>query len=116
MTAAVATASLLVGVLDNTWGRTRDRRPHVPEVVVVVAAGSDGRTRAGLQLDHFAASRWHVGEARREVLVGGEGLARGPVTALGTLLHEATHGLRGGSRPSLMTASVGAGRPDTANH
>lgn len=90
----MATTSLLVAVLERAWAAIRDRHPQVPEVVVVVAAGSDGRTRDGLKLGHFAASRWHVGEAQRaEVLVGGEGLARGPVAVLGTLLHEAAHGL-----------------------
>jgi hypothetical protein len=33
------------------------------------------------------------GADRHEVLVGGEGLQRGPLEVLGTLLHEATHGL-----------------------
>lgn len=94
MTAVVATTSLLVAVLESAWEAIRARHPQVPEVVVVVAAGSDGRTRDGLKLGHFAASRWHVGaDQRAEVLVGGEGLARGPVAVLGTLLHEAAHGL-----------------------
>ena len=40
--------------------------------------------------------RWHqTGAENRlpEVFVGGEGLARGPVDVLGTLLHEAAHAL-----------------------
>jgi hypothetical protein len=46
------------------------------------------------QLGHFAAARWHVaGQRRAEVLVSGEGLGRGAVDVLGTLLHEAAHGL-----------------------
>jgi hypothetical protein len=45
-------------------------------------------------MGHFAPHRWHVnGADRHEVLVGGEGLQRGPLEVLGTLLHEAAHGL-----------------------
>jgi hypothetical protein len=59
--------------------------------VLVVASGAEG-TR--LNLGHFAPHRWQVqGADRHEVLVGGEGLQRGPVDVLGTLLHEAAHGL-----------------------
>jgi hypothetical protein len=59
--------------------------------VLVVASGAEG-TR--LNLGHFAPHRWQVqGADRHEVLVGGEGLQRGPVDVLGTLLHEAGHGL-----------------------
>jgi hypothetical protein len=63
----------------------------VPEAVLVVASGSEGKR---LNLGHFAPHRWQVaGADRHEVLVGGEGLARGPADVLGTLLHEAAHGL-----------------------
>jgi hypothetical protein len=96
----VATAaSRLVAALERTWTAIRDRHPEVPEVVLVVAAGSDPRgTR--LTLGHFAAGRWQLATPvdgqpadRPEVLVGGEGLRRGPTDVLGTLLHEAAHGL-----------------------
>jgi hypothetical protein len=65
--------------------------------VIVVASGSDPRSRR-LNLGHFAAGRWLLASAdvltdRPEVLVSGEGLQRGPVDVLGTLLHEAAHGL-----------------------
>jgi hypothetical protein len=59
--------------------------------VLVVASGAAGKR---LALGHFAPHRWQVhGTDRYEVLVGGEGLQRGPVDVLGTLLHEAAHGL-----------------------
>jgi hypothetical protein len=59
--------------------------------VLVVASGSEGKR---LNLGHFAPHRWQVnGSDRHEVLVGGEGLHRGPTEVLGTLLHEAAHGL-----------------------
>jgi hypothetical protein len=65
--------------------------------VIVVASGSDPRSRR-LNLGHFAAGRWQVTSPnqstdRPEVLVSGEGLQRSPVDVLGTLLHEAAHGL-----------------------
>jgi hypothetical protein len=85
------TASLLVAALEHTWQTIRSRHPDVPEAVVVVASGAEGKR---LNLGHFAPHRWQVnGSDRHEVLVGGEGLQRGPVEVLGTLLHEAAHGL-----------------------
>jgi hypothetical protein len=63
----------------------------VPKAVLVVASGSEGKR---VNWGHFAPHRWQVnGADRHEVLVGGEGLQRGPLEVLGTLLHEAAHGL-----------------------
>jgi hypothetical protein len=85
------TASLLVAALERTWQTIRRRHPDVPDAVVVVASGSEGKR---LNWGHFAPHRWQVnGADRHEVLVGGEGLHRGPLEVLGTLLHEAAHGL-----------------------
>jgi hypothetical protein len=90
-TDANGTASHLVAALERTWQTIRSRHPHVPEAVLVVASGSEGKR---LNLGHFAPHRWQVnGADRHEVLVGGEGLQRGPIDVLGTLLHEAAHGL-----------------------
>ena len=84
-------ASLLVAALEHTWHTIRGRNPDVPEAVLVVASGAEGKR---LNLGHFAPHRWQVqGADRHEVLVGGEGLQRGPTDVLGTLLHEAAHGL-----------------------
>jgi hypothetical protein len=84
-------ASLLVAALEHAWQTIRTRHPDVPEAVLVVASGSEGKR---LNWGHFAPHRWQVaGADRHEVLVGGEGLQRGPLEVLGTLLHEATHGL-----------------------
>jgi hypothetical protein len=95
-------ASRLVAALEAVWGAIRARHPQVPDVVLIAAAGSDPRSR-GLTLGHFAAARWELRQSdgqdatttasRAEVLVGGEGLRRGVVDVLGTLLHEAAHGL-----------------------
>jgi hypothetical protein len=86
-------ASVLMAALERAWAQIRRRHPQVPEVVMAVASGSVGR-RGELKLGHFAERRWTVATAERpELFVGGEGLAAGPVEVLGTLLHEAAHGL-----------------------
>jgi hypothetical protein len=84
-------ASLLVAALEHAWQSIRRHHPDVPEAVLVVASGSEGKR---LNWGHFAPHRWEVaGADRHEVLVGGEGLQRAPLEVLGTLLHEAAHGL-----------------------
>jgi hypothetical protein len=89
-TTADGTASLLLAALEHIWQTIRTRHPDVPEAVLVVASGSEGKR---LNLGHFAPHRWQVqGADRHEVLVGGEGLHRGALEVLGTLLHEAAHG------------------------
>jgi hypothetical protein len=83
--------SLLLAALEQVWSTIRQRHPDVPEAVLVVASGSEGKR---VNWGHFAPHRWQVsGADRHEVLVGGEGLQRGPLEVLGTLLHEAAHGL-----------------------
>jgi hypothetical protein len=90
-TASDGTASLLVAALEHTWQTIRTHHPELPQAVLVVASGAEGKR---LNLGHFAPHRWQVnGADRHEVLVGGEGLRRGPLEVLGTLLHEAAHGL-----------------------
>jgi hypothetical protein len=83
--------SPLVAALEHAWAAIQARHPDVPDAVLVVASGGDAKR---LHLGHFAPDRWQVnGAGRHEVLVGGEGLQRGPVDVLATLLHEAAHGL-----------------------
>jgi hypothetical protein len=90
-TSPAAATSLLVAALEHAWQAIRQQHPQVPEAVLVVASGAAGKR---LALGHFAPHRWQVhGADRHEVLVGGEGLQRGPTEVLGTLLHEAAHGL-----------------------
>jgi len=83
----------LVGALDGAWSAIRVRHPDVPPVVITLGAGSVGTNPGELKLGHFAAGRWeHPDGLLAELFVGGEGLRRGPVETLGTLLHEAAHG------------------------
>lgn len=84
-------ASGLVVALEGAWAGIRRAHADVPAVVIVLASGSGGRAP---KLGHYAASRWEVaGSETAEVLVAGEGLRLGPEEALGTLLHEAAHGM-----------------------
>jgi hypothetical protein len=97
MTAQTATpevaASAVVAAMEHAWTAIRARHGEVPEVIVILGAGSEAR-RGLFKLGHFAAARWQVADQRRaEVLVSGEGLQCGAVDVLGTLLHEAVHGL-----------------------
>lgn len=92
----MAETTVLVRAIEDTWAAIRTRHPEVPEVILTVGAGSMGQ-RGALRLGHFAASRWVRGEEDvHELFVGGEGLARGAQGVLGTLLHEAAHGLAAG--------------------
>ena len=84
-------ASPLLAALEHAWAAIRARHPDVPDAVLVIASGGDAKR---LHLGRFAPDRWQVaGTGRHEVLVGGEGLHRGPVEVLATLLHEAAHSL-----------------------
>ncbi len=86
-------ASAVVAALEHCWAAIRGHHPDVPQVVVILGAGSEAR-RGLFKWGHFAAARWHVAGANHpEVLVSGEGLKRGAGPVLATLLHEAAHGL-----------------------
>lgn len=92
MTDSDTITGLLVTALENTWAAIRSRHPDVPQVVLTVGAGSTGGS--DLTLGHFAPNRWVRGEYElHELFVGGEGLQRGAADVLGTLLHEAAHGI-----------------------
>ncbi|MFC9995853.1 hypothetical protein [Nocardia sp. NPDC127526] len=92
MTDSDTITGLLVTALENTWTAIRSHHPDVPEVVLTVGAGSTGGS--DLTLGHFAPLRWVRGEYElHELFVGGEGLQRGAADVLGTLLHEAAHGV-----------------------
>jgi hypothetical protein len=88
----------LVAAIEHTWAAIQVRHPDVPDVVLTLGNGS---TRPGqLTLGHFHAGKWATRDTSAEaqtrlpeLFVGGEGLAAGPRELLGTLLHEAAHGV-----------------------
>lgn len=111
-----------VTALTATWGAIQDRHPDVPDVVLTLGSGTLGARRGEVTWGHFVAGRWHItdqdqaepadddqddegdggraegttaaaGPGLAELFVGGEGLRRGARAVLGTLLHEATHGV-----------------------
>ena len=82
----------LVTALDRAWAAIMARHPDVPAVVIALGSGSGNGLR--LKLGHFAVDRWQrAGGRLTELFVGGEGLAKGARDVLGTLLHEAAHGV-----------------------
>jgi len=82
----------LVTALDRAWAAIMARHPDVPAVVIALGSGSGNGLR--LKLGHFAVDRWQrAGGRLPELFVGGEGLAKGARDVLGTLLHEAAHGV-----------------------
>lgn len=88
-----AFAGSVVTVIEAVWAGIRTKHIDVPDVVVTMAAGSIGSPR-GVRLGHFGADRWvHGEEWMPELFVGGEGFALGARDVLGTLLHEAAHGV-----------------------
>ncbi|MFI1920552.1 hypothetical protein [Nocardia sp. NPDC020380] len=92
MTDSDTVTGLLVTALENTWAAIRSHHPDVPDVVLTVGSGST--SSGNLTLGHFAPNRWIRGEYElHELFVSGEGLQRGAADVLGTLLHEAAHGV-----------------------
>jgi hypothetical protein len=84
-------ASTMVRALERVWASIRRRHPDIPDVVLILASGTEGKHP---KWGHHAAGRWHVaGSDRTEIMISGEGLQRSPAQVLGTLLHEATHAL-----------------------
>ncbi|MFC9250639.1 hypothetical protein [Amycolatopsis thailandensis] len=94
-------AEQLVSALSAIWRAIQAQHPDVPDVVLTIGSGTDPRRRTSSKLGHFARRQWvrpapagaedAEAEFVHELLVSGEGLARGPVEVLGTLLHEAAH-------------------------
>ncbi|MFI1919718.1 hypothetical protein [Nocardia sp. NPDC020380] len=92
MTDSDTVTGLLVTAVENAWAAIRSLHPDVPDVVLTVGAGSI--SGSDVTLGHFAPNRWVRGEYElHELFIGGEGLQRGAVDVLGTLLHEAAHGI-----------------------
>jgi hypothetical protein len=83
----------LVAAIETTWAAIRHRHSDVPHVVLTLGGGTN---RPGqVTLGHFHDGKWATANESRlpELFIGGEGLQLGPVPLLGTLLHEAAHGI-----------------------
>lgn len=97
-------SSALVAALESAWSEIQAEHDDTPAAVIVIASGS--MSRGVMKWGHFAPDRWSDGRATKkkrgkgkpapmvhEVLISGEGLARGGKETLCTLLHEAAHGI-----------------------
>ena len=85
---------MLLDALEAAWLAIRERHPDLPAAHIIVAQGSG--PGGGLVLGHLAPDRWQTaggGELVHELLIGGEGLARGALDVFTTVLHEAAHAL-----------------------
>jgi hypothetical protein len=82
----------LVAAIEAAWSSIQDKNPEVPHVVPTIG---NGTSRPGqLTFGHFHDAKWAAGDGRLpELFIGGEGLRRGARALLGTLLHEAAHGI-----------------------
>lgn len=90
MTNTTGSAALITAV-EKVWAEIQFQHPDTPDVIVTLASGA---MRKGMRHGHFAPDRWARGETKvHELFLGGESLARGAVATLGTLLHEAAHGV-----------------------
>ena len=90
-------AGALLEALEQAWAAIAARHPDLPAEQIIVAQGSG--PRGGLVLGHLAPDRWrpsgHGGPDTlvHELLIGGEGLARGATDVFTTVLHEAAHAI-----------------------
>ena len=90
-------AGALLDALEQGWAAIAGRHPDLPAAQIIVAQGSG--SRGGVVLGHLAPDRWQPsahgdpGKLVHELLIGGEGLARGAHDVFGTVLHEAAHAL-----------------------
>ena len=79
--------SPVVNALEDAWATIRHHHPELPDVFIAVGAGSG--TKQHRRRRHLAALGWQGDDQR--LSVDREGLNRGAVVVLGTLLHEAAH-------------------------
>ena len=88
-------AGILLAALEQGWRTIAEHHPDLPPAQIVTGQGSG--QRGGLLLGHLAPDRWEPadghGGLRHELLIAGEGLARGAVDVFTTELHEAAHAL-----------------------
>ena len=88
--------SIILAALEQAWEKIRKQHKDVPAAILVVASGSKKGSNS-LTLGHYAEGRWATKRGKKpttpEVLISGEGFQRSGVEVLGTLLHEAAHGM-----------------------
>ena len=82
----VMEGSPVARALEDAWATIRHHHPELPEVFIVVGAGSSTKQHL-----HRAVMGWQRDD--QSLRVDGDGLHRDAVVVLGTLLHEATHAL-----------------------
>lgn len=82
------TGSKVLAAVERIWEEIQSRYADVPDVVATLA-GSESTW------GHIAYNRWERSDQTRvhELFISGENLERGAVAVLGTLLHEAAHGI-----------------------
>lgn len=80
----------ILNAVDMLMSTIRKHHPDVPHVAIVV--GAKGAKRNSMTYGHFHAKQW-TGAAEHEIMLSGEGLARGAEATLGTVLHEAAHAI-----------------------
>lgn len=81
----------LLQAIELVVAKAKRLHPDLPRVVVALGPGDIGRGEA---LGWHSPEAWKLGEAKHsEILVGAEGLERGPRDVLTTVLHELAHAL-----------------------
>lgn len=89
-----AQGSAIVRALEVAWEDIQAAHPDTPPVVIITGQGlkANGSGRLG----HFWDGRWVENvtrQARPEMFLAGEVLAKGGAAVFGVLLHEAAHGV-----------------------
>ena len=86
---------MLLAALEHAWAAIAEQHPDLPPAQIVTGQGSG--PHGGVLLGHLAPDRWEPadghGGLRHELLIAGEGLARGAVDVFTTELHEAAHAI-----------------------
>lgn len=95
----IGTGAETVALLDRIWAKVRTfaktyADTDLPAVQMVTGTGQFGMPKGSVRLGSIIPDHWtHKGHAAKvsEFFVSGETLGRGPIPALTTILHEATH-------------------------
>jgi hypothetical protein len=86
----------ILAQLQVTWDRIQEIHPDVPDAILTFGDGARGKRHVH---GHFRKHAWRSKDAAEddenihEVFLSGESILRGARATLGTLLHEAAHGV-----------------------